>query len=499
MSDPRPTDPRLLVTHEHDGRLCVWRLAAPPGNVIDRALVAALRTALRSTLAAEPHALLLCSSGPHWSYGASIPDHRHEAIGPFLVEFHAFVREFLASSIPTVAALRGRCFGGGLELALLAQRLVAARDVTIGTPEVDLGVFAPVASLLLPARVGQPFADRMLTTGRAVAADESLARGLVDELADDPEAAARDWIAREWLSKSRTALRFAARAARFDLADRVEALLARIERLYRGDLMATADANEGVAAFLAKRPPSWRADGSAAQPDWWQERWAAGRTGWHRERPQPWLVAERERLFAGEAAPRVLVPLCGKSVDLPWLAAEGARVVGIDVAERARIELMQENGLELAARPDATPPFTVHFGDRLEFWCGDLFALDPVRHGQFDAIFDRAALIALPRVRRSDYARTLIRALREGGRLLLVGIEFDGPSELGPPFHVPRKEAAALFRELGEPLLVGDRELVEEAEFWAEKGVRGAREYALFFRRVSVAPVALPPAAAPSA
>ncbi len=279
MSDSRLDDPHLELTHELEGRLCVWRLAASPGNVIDRALVIALRAALRSTVASRPHALLLCASGPHFSYGASIADHRREAIGPFLVEFHGFVREFLAASIPTVAALRGRCLGGGLELALLAQRLVAAPDVLLAAPEVELGVFAPVASLLLPVRVGQPFADWMLTTACTVSAAEAVARGLVDQVADDPEGAARAWIESEWLPKSRTALRFAARAARFDLVDRVEALLARIERLYCGDLMATADANEGVAAFLAKRPPSWRSADAAAKPEWWLERWSVGRIG----------------------------------------------------------------------------------------------------------------------------------------------------------------------------------------------------------------------------
>ncbi len=211
-------------------------------------------------------------------------------------------------------------------------------------------------------------------------------------------------------------------------------------------------------------------------------------------------MAQRDALFAGEPAPRVLLPLCGKSVDLPWLAAQGARVVGIDVADKARIDLMAEQGLALSPRVDAAPPFAVHADERLEFWCGDLFALDPERHGRFDAIFDRAALIALPRERRANYARTLVAALRDGGRLLLVGIDFEGPSELGPPFHIPRAEAAALFADLGAPTVIGDRELIEETEYWIGKGIHPVpREYALLFRRVSAPPVERLPASAPPA
>lgn len=486
MNAAAPRDPRLEVADEFGGWLRVWRINAPPGNVLDLALVKALRAELRATLAAAPHALLLTAAGPHWSYGASIEDHQRERIGPFLQEFHAFVREFVAAALPTVAALHGRCLGGGLELALLAQRLLAAPDTTLGAPEVELGVFAPLASLLLPVRVGQPFADELLTSGRAVGAEEAHARGLVDEVVADPEAAARRFIEREWLPKSRTALRFAAAASRFELTDRVDRLLGAIERLYRGELMATPDANEGIAAFLAKRPPSWRGAEAAAQPAFWEARWKEGRTGWHRDRPQPWLVAERDWFLAarsGGAAPRVLVPLCGKSVDLPWLSAQGAHVVGIDVAAPAREELARAHALDFAARSGPAPPFAVHVAGTLEFWCGDLFALDPLVHGRFDAILDRAALIALPRARRADYARTLCRVLAPGGRLLLIGIEFEGPSELGPPFHVPRHEAQALFAELGEATFVGERLLVEEAEFWAAKGVRGAREYALRWRR----------------
>jgi cyclohexa-1,5-dienecarbonyl-CoA hydratase len=487
MSASPERDARLHVHDEQGGRLRIWRIDAPPGNVLDRQLVAALRAELRATSAARPHALLITAGGPHWSYGASIEEHRPAFIGPFLAEFHALVRDWFAAALPTVVALRGRCLGGGLELALLAQRIVAARDVEIAAPEISLGVFAPGASLLLPPRVGQPFADELLTTGRIARADEALARHLVDEVADDPEAAARAWIERCWLAQSRSALRYATQAARLDLADRVGRLLGPIERLYRGELMATPDALEGVEAFLAKRPPNWSAapaaPGDAAQPGFWRARWKEGRTGWHRERVQPWLEQQRGALLGAGKAARILVPLCGKSVDLAWLAQQGAAVVGVDVAEEAVEGMRREQGVPLAPKEGVAAPFRGFAAGALEFWLGDFFALDRARHGSFDAAFDRAALVALPRARRRDYARKLGEMLGERGRLLLVGLEFDSPTDSGPPFHVARAEATALFEALGPPRLVGDRSLMEEeGPYWASRHVTDAREYALLFR-----------------
>lgn len=258
-------DPRLEVRELDDGRLRHLRLAAPPGNILDLALVAALRRALRAAFRApvRPHALLLSAAGAHFGWGASIEDHRAAKIGPFLVEFHALARELLAAGLPMAVAIRGKCLGGSLELALLGQRLVAARDAEFATPEIKLGVFAPLASLLLPARLGQARAEELLLTGKSLDAAQAHAVGLVDELAPalpeaengDPDATALAWVRREWLPQSASALRYATLAARFELADRVEALLPRIERLYRGELMATPDAIEGVEAFLAKRPP----------------------------------------------------------------------------------------------------------------------------------------------------------------------------------------------------------------------------------------------------
>ena len=135
--------------------------------------------------------------------------------------------------------------------------IFAAPDAQLGQPEMKLGVFAPAASCLLPFRVSQSTAEDLLLSGRSVNADEALRVGLVDAVAEDPAAAALAWFDAHLAGKSAAALACALAAARGDYLTTVRRRLAEVERLYLETLMHTRDANEGLAAFLAKRPPNW--------------------------------------------------------------------------------------------------------------------------------------------------------------------------------------------------------------------------------------------------
>ncbi len=229
------------------------------GNIIDRAVTEAL-AAVVAAVRADPavKAVVLEGDGAHFSFGASVPEHLPDHVEGMLKRFHALLLDLLDASVVVLAAVRGRCLGGGLELVMCAHRVFAQPGALLGQPEIVLGVIAPFASAFLPERVGRPVADDLLLTGRAMAADEALRTGLVDELADDPTAAALAWARAHLLPKSASTLRFAARAARHGLVARLRADLDALERLYLCDLMATADAREGLDAFLAKRPPVWR-------------------------------------------------------------------------------------------------------------------------------------------------------------------------------------------------------------------------------------------------
>lgn len=229
------------------------------GNIIDRAVTEAL-AAVVAAVRADPavKAVVLEGDGAHFSFGASVPEHLPDQVEGMLKRFHALLLDLVDASVVVLAAVRGRCLGGGLELVMCAHRVFAHPGAMLGHPEIVLGVIAPFASAFLAERVGRPVAEDLLLTGRAMAADEALRTGLVDEVADDPSAAALAWARAHLLPKSASTLRFAVRAARHGLVARLRADLGALERLYLDDLMATADAREGLDAFLAKRPPAWR-------------------------------------------------------------------------------------------------------------------------------------------------------------------------------------------------------------------------------------------------
>ncbi len=250
--------PPLQVTPEKDGALLRLRLARPKANIVDAAMIAALRSALDEHLdGPRLRAVLLDAEGPHFSFGASVEEHLPGSAAAMLRDLHAMIVRLVSSPVPVLVAVRGQCLGGGLELAAAGHRIFAAPGATLGQPEIKLAVFAPAASCLLPERIGQARAEDLLFSGRSIGAEEAHRIGLVDALADDPSAAALAYFDEHLAPRSAISLRFAVRAARFDYVERIRRKLAEVERLYLEELMATRDAVEGLNAFLAKRPPVW--------------------------------------------------------------------------------------------------------------------------------------------------------------------------------------------------------------------------------------------------
>jgi len=253
-----PASPVQLERRDADG---VWiaRLARPKANVIDSKMTAALlEVFVAAREATSLKAIVLAGAGPNFSFGASVQEHLPEHVGAMLRDFHALFRTMAACEVPLLAAVRGHCLGGGLELASFCHRSFAAPDATLGQPEITLGVFAPVASLLLPHRIGRAHAEDLCLSGRTIPAAEALRIGLVDAIAEDPEAAALAYAGEFLVRHSASSLRHAVRALRGQFQGRFFAELAELEQSYLGELMRTADAGEGIAAFLQKRPPQWR-------------------------------------------------------------------------------------------------------------------------------------------------------------------------------------------------------------------------------------------------
>ncbi|HQU49635.1 MAG TPA: cyclohexa-1,5-dienecarbonyl-CoA hydratase [Casimicrobiaceae bacterium] len=248
----------LSVSLERDGALLRLTLARPKANIVDAAMIGALREALAAHAGtATLRGVLLGSEGPHFSFGASVEEHLPATCGAMLATLHALVMAMLEFPAPILVAVRGQCLGGGLEVAMAGSLVFAAPDAQLGQPEMKLGVFAPAASVLLPYRVNAAAAEDLLLSGRSVGAEEARAMGLVHAIADDPAAAALAWFDAHLAGKSAASLRYALRAARLGRIDAIRAGLAAVEKLYLQGLMNTRDANEGLAAFLARRPPAW--------------------------------------------------------------------------------------------------------------------------------------------------------------------------------------------------------------------------------------------------
>ncbi len=249
----------LKVWLDRDGTLLRLRLDRPKANIVDAEMIAALDAALGAHLDNTGLvAVLLDASGPHFSFGASVEEHLPNRCTEMLTALHALVRRMLESPVPILVAIRGQCLGGGFELAMAGQLLFIAPDASLGQPEMQLGVFAPAASVLLPERVGQAAAEDLLYSGRSISGDEAFRQGLVNAVAEDPEPAALAYFDKHLAPKSASSLRLAVRAARSDFVERVIAKLAVVEELYLKDLMATHDAVEGLEAFLAKRKANWQ-------------------------------------------------------------------------------------------------------------------------------------------------------------------------------------------------------------------------------------------------
>lgn len=257
----------LRVERTHEGTLLWLVLDAPKANVLDASMIRALHRALDDARSATAlKALVITAEGPHFSFGASVEEHLPERAGAMLRDFHAMFRALFELSLPTLAAVRGACLGGGLELASACSWILAHPGASFGQPEIRLGVFPPMAAVLLGWRLGGGAALDLCVSGRTVGAIEAHRIGLVHATDDEPREAARIFFEENLAPLSASSLRFAERAVRRSLRERLDRELPELERLYLDELMRTPDAVEGLQAFLAKRAPRWSSPEAPGRP-----------------------------------------------------------------------------------------------------------------------------------------------------------------------------------------------------------------------------------------
>jgi cyclohexa-1,5-dienecarbonyl-CoA hydratase len=233
-------------------------LDEPRGNLLSLAMVHAIAAALDRSATGRKW-ITFEGAGGEFSYGAKIQEHVPGPMEQVLPQTHALLRRMLGLPAPTAALVEGRCLGGGFELALACDTIVAAEDATLGLPELHLGAFPPAGAALLPLRAGASRAAAAMLTAEPLAATVWRDAGLVHVVAPRGEVidAAGRWFDRHLAPKSRVALSAAAQASRLTLRAVAEPALAAAERLYLDRVLGSRDAAEGVHAFLEKRPPRW--------------------------------------------------------------------------------------------------------------------------------------------------------------------------------------------------------------------------------------------------
>jgi len=251
----------ISIQEKEDGAVTEITLNNPPGNILTLAMMGEITS--RMAIDRENPAkklIVFGAQGKHFSFGASVEEHTIDKINDMLPHFHSFVAEMIKFPIPTLVKVSGLCLGGGFELALCCTFICADDSAKFGLPEIKLGVFPPPACVLLPARAGDALSAQMILTGDQVEAKQLHESGLLTLLAKNGnlDAAVDDFFHKKFLSKSASSLRFAHRASRVLLADTYERFIGGVERLYLGELIKTADADEGIRAFMEKRSPKWK-------------------------------------------------------------------------------------------------------------------------------------------------------------------------------------------------------------------------------------------------
>ena len=205
----------------------------------------------------------------------------------------------------------------------------------------------------------------------------------------------------------------------------------------------------------------------------WHDRWARNQIGFHLPEVNPYLQRHWPGLgLAGGVG--VLVPLCGKSLDLVWLANQRHRVLGVELSEKAIEEFFQEQ--RLVAHVSQRGSFKVYQAGAIELWCGDFFALTASDVADCTALYDRAALIALPATMRERYAAHLQQILPQGVQGVLITLDYDQAQIPGPPFAVGDDEVQRLLSGAWQVQMLEEQDVLGESWKFLQAGVTQLEE-----------------------
>jgi cyclohexa-1,5-dienecarbonyl-CoA hydratase len=244
-----------------EDRVARITLARPPLNVLNIAMMREIAAALTESAQREIVAIVFDADKAcrAFSAGVAIEEHVEETIYQMLDSFHAIFRQLEQIGKPTIALVDGAALGGGCELVAACDIVIASDRSRFGQPEIKLGVFPPVAAILLPTVIGEKRARELILTGEIIDAVEASRLGLCNHVVPTAHLEAKlVEVVAKLRELSGTSLQFARQSLDLGRGRTLDAALTEQENIYLHELMKTADANEGIKAFMEKRKPVWR-------------------------------------------------------------------------------------------------------------------------------------------------------------------------------------------------------------------------------------------------
>lgn len=235
-------------------------LNRPPANILNIAMMEEINSTLDSWQDNKDLKVILFNAkGKCFSAGVDVGEHVGDLASKMIEVFHGMFRRMDNLGVLTIASVFGSCLGGGCELAVFCDMVVASEGAKFGQPEVQVGVFPPVAVQIMPRIIGRKAATELILSGKIISADESFNLGLINKVVkeEDLEPETVEFI-KPFLNMSSKVLRLTKKAITAGLKDDLEPSLKLIEEIYIDELMSSHDAHEGLKAFLEKRKPEWR-------------------------------------------------------------------------------------------------------------------------------------------------------------------------------------------------------------------------------------------------
>lgn len=245
-----------------DDRVARVTFARPPMNIFNIAMMREINDALNQCAQQRELVAIVFAAAPEcraFSAGVAVEEHVDETIFQMLDSFHGIFRNLEQIARPTIAVVDGAALGGGCELVAACDIVIASERARFGQPEIKLGVFPPVAAVLLPRVIGDKRARELILTGELIEAAEAARIGLVSYLlpANHLEEKTTELLAK-FRQLSAVALELTKEAMNLGRGRSLDAALKEVEDLYLNELMKTYDATEGIKAFMEKRKPEWR-------------------------------------------------------------------------------------------------------------------------------------------------------------------------------------------------------------------------------------------------